>query len=109
VNLDHLLMVYLSLLIRARRICSDYNKFIYFASIISKQLMERGYEKSLIDKTFFMVIKLDRNKLLLYKQKKPINFNETFIIRSNFENSIINTKKLAHRAFDNFKKQFPVY
>jgi hypothetical protein len=98
-----------SLLIRARRICSDYNKFIYFASTISKQLIERGYEKSLIDKTFFMVIKLDRNKLLLYKQKKPINFNETFIIRSNFENGIINTKKLAHRAFDNFKKQFPVY
>ena len=69
-----------SLLIRARRICSKINNFIYFASTISKQLISRGYNKNLIDKIFTMVAKLDRDFLLIYKPKKNIDFNNTFII-----------------------------
>ena len=97
------------LLIRAKRTCSKFNKFIYFASTISQQLVNRGYDRKLIDKTFFMVSKLDRYKLLEYKVKDSINFNETFILRNNFDNNIVNFKKVAHRAFDTFKKDFPQF
>ena len=34
-----------SLLIRAKRICSTYNEFMYFASTIGLQLEDRGYDK----------------------------------------------------------------
>jgi hypothetical protein len=97
------------LLIRAKRTCSKFNKFIYFASTISQQLVNRGYDRKLIDKTFFMVYKLDRNKLLEYKTRESINFNETFVLRNNFDNNIVNFKKLAHRAFENFKEDFPQF
>ena len=63
--------------------------------------------RKLINKTFFMVYKLDRNKLLEYKTRESINFNETFVLRNNFDNNIVNFKKLAHRAFENFKEDFP--
>ena len=97
------------LLIRAKRTCSKFNKFIYFASSFSHQLVNRGYDRNLIDKTFFMVCKLDRNKLLEYKRKDYINFNETFILRNSFDNNIVNFKKVAHKAFKIFKEDFPQF
>jgi hypothetical protein len=93
-----------SLLIRARRICSNFNDFIYFGSCISKQLMDRGYDRILIDKNFRMVSKLDRNELLLYKNKKSIDFNKNFILRNTFDNNILNFNKIAHKAFSSFKE-----
>jgi hypothetical protein len=42
-----------------------------------------------------MVYKLDRNKLIEYKIKKSISFNETFILRNNFDNNIVNFKKIV--------------
>ena len=45
-----------SLLIRAKRICSKFNNYIFFASTIFKQLISRGYNSSLLDKIFTMVV-----------------------------------------------------
>ena len=94
-----------SLLIRARRICSKINNFIYFASTISKQLISRGYNKNLIDKIFTMVAKLDRDFLLIYKPKKNIDFNNTFIIKNKYDCNILNFKEIANKAFISFKKE----
>ena len=38
-----------SLFIRAKRICSKFIKFIYFGSIISNQLISRGYDKRSVE------------------------------------------------------------
>lgn len=56
-----------------------------------------------------MVSKLDREKLLLYKTKKAINFDETIILRNKFDNNILNFKKVAHKAFETFKISFPQF
>ena len=41
-----------SLLIRVRRICTKLNNYILYASLISKQLILRGYVKNDVDKIF---------------------------------------------------------
>ena len=94
-----------SLFIRAKRICSKFIKFIYFGSIISNQLISRGYDKRLVEKIFTMVSKLDRESLLLYKHKKGINFENTFLLKNKYDNNVCNFKKLAYKAFDFFKKE----
>ena len=52
-----------SLFIRIRRICTRFNSFIYFSSILSKQLSSRGFNLSLINNIFTMVARLDRSLL----------------------------------------------
>jgi hypothetical protein len=74
-----------SLFIRAKRICSKLIKFIYFGSVISDQLISRGYERNLIDKIFTMVSRLDRESLLLYKKRKKINFETTFLLKNRYD------------------------
>ena len=98
-----------SLFIRIRRICSEISNFIYFSSIIRKQLLNRGYDKILIDKIFTMVLKLDREKLIQYKDKKYIDFENFFYVKWEFDINIVNFKELAHRAFESFKKEFPLF
>jgi 6-pyruvoyl-tetrahydropterin synthase len=98
-----------SLLIRARRICTRLNKFIYFGNVISEQLISRGYERVKIDKIFSMVTYLDREKLLLYKPKKVIDFENTFFIKSNYDSNILNFKEIAYKAFSTFKDKNTKY
>jgi hypothetical protein len=98
-----------SLLIRARRICSRLNKFIYFANVIGEQLISRGYNKTKIDKIFTMVTYLDRDKLLLYKPKKSIDFENTFFIKNNYDSNVLNFKEIAYKAFNSFKNMNEKY
>jgi hypothetical protein len=98
-----------SLFIRIRRICSEISDFIYFSSIIRKQLLNRGYDKILIDKIFTMVLKLDREELIKYKDKKHIDFEKFFYVKWEFDINILNFKKIAHRAFESFKTEFPLF
>jgi hypothetical protein len=97
-----------SLFIRAKRICSKLIKFIYFGSVISDQLISRGYERNLIDNIFTMVSRLDRESLLLYKKRKKINFETTFLLKNrydtyqNFFHAINLSVDKAYNAKNNF-------
>jgi len=94
-----------SILIRIRRICTKYSDFTFFYSLIYNQLILRGYESKTITKIFTMVSSLDRNKLLEYKVRKKLDFNNNFIYKFNFDNNISNFSSLALNAFDNFKRE----
>jgi hypothetical protein len=98
-----------SLFIRAKRICSKLIKFIYFGSVISDQLISRGYERNLIDKIFTMVSRLDRDSLLLYKKRKNINFENTFLLKNRYDNNVHNFKEIAYKAFDTFKEENVIF
>ena len=98
-----------SLFIRAKRICSKLINFIYFGSVISDQLKSRGYDKVLIDKIFTMVSRLDRDSLLLYKNKKSINFENTFLLRNKYDNNVCNFKEIAQKAFNSFKDENKIF
>ena len=98
-----------SLFIRAKRICSKLIKFIYFGSVISDQLISRGYERNLIDKIFTMVSRLDRDSLLLYKKRKNINFENTFLLKNRYDNNVNNFKEIAYKAFDTFKEENVIF
>jgi hypothetical protein len=63
-----------SLFIRIRRNCTFFSDFLKNASIVSNQLLSRGYDRILVEKAFHMVAFLDRKKLLIYKEKKRIDF-----------------------------------
>ena len=94
-----------SLFIRAKRICSKFIKFIYFGSIISNQLISRGYDKRSVEKIFTMVSKLDRESLLLYKHKKGINFENTFYLKINMIIIFVILKNLLIKLLIFLKKR----
>ena len=99
-----------ALFIRMRRICSYFSDYIYFASILSFRLLERGFEKILIDKAFMMVADLERDNILQYKNKeKKLDFNKTLIFRHQFDKNILNFKNVVNSAFDSFKLIKPKY
>lgn len=93
-----------SVFIRIRRICSSLNDFIYFANTISRQFIKRGYDKYLVDKTFTMVCKLNRDSLLNYKIRENIDFSKNFIFKLNFDRNILNMKSLVKNSFEALKK-----
>jgi hypothetical protein len=93
-----------SLLIRIRRICTHLTDFVYFSSVLIKNLTNRGYDKSLLDKIFTMVMNLDREKLLQYKTRKnSIDFSKNLIFRNTFEKNAKDVKKALKSAFNNLK------
>ena len=52
-----------------------------------------------------MVSRLDRESLLLYKNKKIINFENTVLLRNKYDNNAFKFKEIAYRAFDSFKEK----
>ena len=96
-----------SLFIRIRRICTKLNNFILFSSILSKQLIKRGYNIDMINKIFTMVAKLQRNSLLEYKQRKQINFNDTFIFKYFFDFNVQNINEIIYSSFFDLRASFP--
>jgi len=92
-----------SLFIRIRRICSWTNDYIFFSSLITEQLVTRGYDRNSINKVFTMVLRLDRNDLIKYKSKRKIDFDKNFIIKNEFDKNILNFKEILNKAFYNFK------
>ena len=63
----------------------------------------------MIDKIFTMVSKLDRDSLLLYKKRKNINFENTFLLKNRYDNNVNNFKEIAYKAFDTFKEENVVF
>ena len=90
--------------IRIRRICTKFNDFIFFTSIIKNQLIDRGYDVKLINKIFTMISKLDRDHLLLYKEKKSINYKENFFFINTHDSNILNQNEIVKKASSNLKE-----
>lgn len=101
-----------SLFIRLRRICSYYSDFLIYANILKKHLIDRGYDMKLIEKTFNMVSRLDRQKLIEYKEKKNLINKNLLLFRFNFDKNIKNFKEIFRESFkeifgkDEFYKGF---
>lgn len=90
-----------SLFIRLRRICSFYSDFIYYSSVLKRQLIFRGYEARIIDKTFNMVSNLERSELLKYKSKNNFIKNDSLFFKINFDKNILNFRNIFEKAFSN--------
>ena len=96
-----------SLFIRIRRICTRFSNYVYYGSILTQQLLKRGYNLNIINKTFSMVSYLERSDLLIYKKRETLEFRDTFIFKFNFDSSILNFNSILSYSFTNLKNIFP--
>jgi hypothetical protein len=62
-----------SIFIRIRRICSSFLDYLYFSTLITKQLVLRGYSFNTLRKISNTVGKIERNSLIPYKSKNDSN------------------------------------
>ena len=92
-----------NLLMRIRRICSDYIDFIHHTKILFKQLVLRGYPKNKLLTTFSYISKIDRETLIPYKEKKENAFfnKNTLCLPRTF---ISGFKPLDNFIYDSFNK-----
>lgn len=92
-----------SLLIRLRRICSNFSDYLYFSAILSNQLISRGYDLKIISKCINMVARLRREDLLQYKKREKIDYKTTFTFKLNFDKNMLNINDIIHSSFNNLK------
>ena len=93
-----------SLFIRIKRICTDHCDFIISSINLTNQLIQRGYDVSMIIKVFKIVNSIDRSSLLPYKDKIDIR-KENDILFFNQFNYNIDLKTLIQKSFLNIKKE----
>ena len=74
----------------------------------SKKLVLRGYDRCLINKIFTMILRLDREELIKYKEKN-IDFEKNFYVKNEFDLNILNIKKGIFSAFEIFKQDNPKF
>jgi predicted GIY-YIG superfamily endonuclease len=91
-----------SLMIRIRRICSSYDDFLYHSSLLIIRLINRGYTYKKLVKIRNMVSKLDREKLIPYKDKTTNLSNETIYFKIPYEKNLFDEKSIKH-FFKNHK------
>lgn len=89
-----------SLFIRIRRICTFFSDFTYFSTILKDQLIKRGYDGKELEKVFRMVSKLDRKKLLCYKERESRTNENIIIFKHEFDKSIKNFNEIFRSSFD---------
>ena len=95
-----------SLFIRLRRICSCTSDFCFFSLKLISHLVSRGYNSKNLLKIFNMVLYLDRDQLLEYKDKNIKQKNLNIIFFKNYFNSnILNLKTCMKNAFSFFKNK----
>ena len=92
-----------NLFLRIRRICSEYKNFVVHATNLSIQLLNRGYNKEKLIKTFNVVSKIDRRDLIPYNLNKKITqkkeANPLF-----FVNSYSNNFQIDHFVQKSFNR-----
>jgi hypothetical protein len=71
--------------LRIRRICTYSHNYIDLARTLTDQLVTRGYARKVLEKTSNRVLRLDRDKLIKYKQKKIINLNKSILLKMKFD------------------------
>jgi len=58
-----------SLFIRIRRICSSFSDYLFFGSKLITQLNSRSYDSATIFRSFIEISKIERDKLIPYRNK----------------------------------------
>jgi hypothetical protein len=90
-----------SLIVRIRRICSNYENYRHHCSILLKHLLNRGYNHKIIIKTIHEVSKIDRLDLIAYKPKKTI--------LNNYSNELFPTVITFDRKFNDYYNEINNY
>ena len=90
-----------NLLIRIKRICTSYNDYLYNANFLLNNLLKRNYIYKKIKSLIFSIGNSDRDKLLPYKSKKPLDMKNKIFYISNFEKSFLNSSSFIHKIWNN--------
>ena len=99
----------MSLLIRIKRICSDYFDFINATKNLSLQLLERGYDYKKLSSTFKLISNVERNVLLPYKIKDvKLDFSKNILFFFKFNFNIHNFNDLVFSSFNNLNVKYPI-
>ena len=87
-----------------RKNCSSFLDYLYFSSLILKQLFLCGYELDFLIKVLNTVNNIDRKTLITYKNKNNNIFynNETLLFKLPYDFNIIHNKA----SFDKIKTFF---
>ena len=93
-----------SLFIRIRRICTICSEFVYFSRLLKDQLIKRGYNSKDLEKVIRMVSKLDRKKLLCYKNRESRTNDNVIIFRHEFDKNIKNFNFIFKSSFNEIFK-----
>ena len=94
--------------LRIRRICSYSHDFIHYALILTNQLITRGYTRKKLFKFYNTVLSLERDKLLEYKPKKQLDFNNCILLRMNFDLNYVEIQKELRLVFKKCFKDHPL-
>ena len=97
------------LLIRIKRICTNFSDFLYFSFKLKTHLLMRGYNSKLFNKLFNIINNCKREDLLPYKDKKSIDFNNKLYLKLSYDNSCDFIKPIIKNSFTGclkIKKEF---
>jgi len=94
--------------LRIRRICTYSHNYIDLARTLTDQLVTRGYERKVLEKTSNRVLRLDRDKLIKYKQKKMINLNKSILLKMKFDLNYIEIQNDLKLVFKECFKNHPL-
>jgi len=100
----------ISLFIRIRRICSDYSDFIGASIGLFIQLLQRGYANKQIVHAFHLVSNIERESLILYKNKNSINldFSKNLFLFHKFNFNISKFNDFIFSSFTENKSKFSI-
>ena len=87
------------LLIRIKRICTNYSDFLFFSFKLKNHLLNRGYSSKLFNRIFNIINKCKREDLLPYKNKKAIDFNNKIYLKLSYDNSCDFIKPIIKSSF----------
>jgi hypothetical protein len=95
----------LSILIRVRKNCSDLNDYFYYSNKFYINFMKRGYDVKNLIKISNTVARLDRKKLLKYKNRNNYIKQNFLISNIYFDQNIVNFSDTLKNCFNNIKKE----
>jgi len=96
----------ISILMRPKRICSNYSDFLYYSRLFIFQLLSRGYNYSSLIKTMFMVSRMDRDSLICYKEKNKFDMDNNIVFKFPYDFNFINSKNICIQSFNNIKTKY---
>lgn len=79
-----------SLFIRIRRICTNYNDYLYYSREIIINLMKRGYKLDYLENIFIKISRIDRESLIQYKVKNNTFEKDVLRINMTYDHNYLN-------------------
>ena len=92
--------IIVGLLIRIRRICTNFSDFLFFSFKLKFQLLNRGYNSIVFDKIFDKIQKSDREAFLPYKEKEDLDFNNKIYLKQAFDTNCENFKNIVKTSYN---------